>query len=212
MSLTTHQPRGLHLPKPKPPIVPVSSENVRDWWALFVNRKAYTRQSANPHPETGRHYHYQPKNKHDGRPAELDPDTVRKHLAGWLTVGLYAINSQSQRCKWIAIDADYEDAFFDLGKLKSELELDGVSAALEMSRRGGHLWILCEQPLLAQQCRVYIYNVALSARRAHQGRRRSAGRHRNIPAPGQTRAGRVRQCPPRPARNSSGEQSSLLVL
>ena len=38
MSLTTHQPRGLNLPKPKPPIVPVSSENVRDWWALFVNR------------------------------------------------------------------------------------------------------------------------------------------------------------------------------
>ena len=150
MSLTTNQPRGLNLPKPKPPIVPVSSENVRDWWALFVNRKAYTRQSANPHPETGRHYHYQPKNKDDGRPAELDPDTVRKHLAGWLTVGLYAINSQSQRCKWIAIDADYEDAFFDLGKLKTELELDGVSAALEMSRRGGHLWILCEQPLLGR--------------------------------------------------------------
>ena len=61
MSLTTHQPRGLNLPKIKPPIVPVSSENVRDWWALFVNRKAYTRQSVNPHPETGRHYHYQPK-------------------------------------------------------------------------------------------------------------------------------------------------------
>src|SRR5271157_2850823 len=46
MSLTIHQPRGLNLPKPKPPIVPVTSENVRDWWALFVNRKAYTRQSA----------------------------------------------------------------------------------------------------------------------------------------------------------------------
>ena len=92
---------------------------------------------------------------------ELDPETARKHLAGWLTVGLYAINPQSQRCKWIAIDADYEDAFFDLGTLKTELELDGVSAALEMSRRGGHLWILCEQPLLAEQCRVYIYNVAL---------------------------------------------------
>ena len=45
--------------------------------------------------------------------------------------------------------------------MKRELELDGVSAALEMSRRGGHLWIFCEQPLLAEQCRVYIYNVAL---------------------------------------------------
>ena len=124
-------------------------------------RPVSAQKSANPHPETGRHYHYQPKNKDDGQPLELDAATVRKHLAGWITVGLYAINSQSQRCKWIAIDADYDDAFFDLGKLKGELELDGVSAALEMSRRGGHLWIFCEQPLLAEQCRVYIYNVAL---------------------------------------------------
>jgi len=119
------------------------------------------RQSANAHPDTGRHYHYQPKNKDSGQPLELDPATVRKHQAGWITIGLYAINPQSQRCKWIAIDADYDHAFFDLGKLKGELELDGVSAALEMSRRGGHLWIFCEQPLLAEQCRVYIYNVAL---------------------------------------------------
>jgi len=130
---------GLNLPRPKPPIVQVTQENVRDWWALFVNRKAYTRQSANPRPETGRHYHYQPKNKDSGQPLELDPATVHKHLAGWITVGLYNINPQSQRCKWIAIDADYDDAFFDLGKLKGELELDGVFPGLEMSRRGGHL-------------------------------------------------------------------------
>ena len=110
MSVTTNQPRGLNLPRPKPPIVLVRHDNVRDWWALFVNRKAYTRQSANPHPETGRHYHYQPKNKDSGQPQELDPPTVRKHLVGWITVGLYAINPQSQRCKWIAIDADYDDA------------------------------------------------------------------------------------------------------
>jgi hypothetical protein len=152
MSVTTNQPRGMNLPRPKPPIVPVTQEDVRDWWALFVNRKAYTRQSANPHPETGRHYHYQPKNKDSGQPLELDPATVHKHVAGWITAGLYVINPQSQRCKWIAIDADYDDTFFDLGKLKGELELDGVSAALEMSRRGGHLWIFCEQPLLAEQC------------------------------------------------------------
>ena len=49
MSLTTNHPRGLNLPRPKPPIVPVSSENVRDWWALFVNRKA---TPANPPTRT----------------------------------------------------------------------------------------------------------------------------------------------------------------
>ena len=90
MSVTTNQPRGMNLPGTKPPIVPVTHDNVRDWWALLVNRKAYTRQSANPHPETSRHYHYQPKNKDSGQPLELHPPTVRKHLAGWITVGLYA--------------------------------------------------------------------------------------------------------------------------
>src|SRR5215469_2674387 len=51
------------------------TENVRDWWALFVNRKAYTRRSPNPRPETRRHYHYQPENKDSGQPMELDPPT-----------------------------------------------------------------------------------------------------------------------------------------
>ena len=30
-----------------------------------------------------------------------------------------------------------------------------------MSRRGAHLWILCEQPLPARLCRIYIYSLAL---------------------------------------------------
>jgi hypothetical protein len=51
MSVTTNQPRGMNLPRTRPPIVPVTQENVRDWWALFVDRKAYTRQSAKPHPK-----------------------------------------------------------------------------------------------------------------------------------------------------------------
>jgi len=120
----------------------------------------HARQSANTHPDTGRHYHYQPKNKDSGQPLELDLTTVHKHLAGWVTIGLYAINPQSQRCKWIAICADYDDAFFDLGKLKGELELDGVSPAGDVPPWRTPL-DLCEQPLLAEQCRVYVYNVAL---------------------------------------------------
>jgi len=38
---------------------------------------------------------------------------------------------------------------------------DGVQPALEMSRRGGHLWIFLEAPLLARDCRIYIHDVAL---------------------------------------------------
>jgi hypothetical protein len=36
-----------------------------------------------------------------------------------------------------------------------------VDAALEQSRRGGHLWIFGAEPLLASECRIYVYNLAL---------------------------------------------------
>ena len=187
MSVTANPPRGMNLPKPKPPVVPVTQENVRDWWALFVNRKAYTRQSTNPHPDTGRHCHYQAKNKDGGQPLELDPATVRKHLAGWITIGLYAINSQSQRCKWIAIDADYEHAFFDLGKLKGELELDGVSAALEMSRRGGAPLDLLRATAPGGTMPGLHLQRRPASRGTHQGSGRPAGRHRALSPAGQAR-------------------------
>jgi hypothetical protein len=41
------------------------------------------------------------------------------------------------------------------------LKQDGVDAALEQSRRGGHLWIFGAEPLLASECRIYVYNLAL---------------------------------------------------
>jgi len=81
-------------------------------------------------------------------------------LAGRLTIGIYALNPKTQRSKWVAIDADYENALEDLLKLQWELRQDGVEAALEKSRRGGHLWIFAEKPLLARDCRIYIDNLA----------------------------------------------------
>jgi hypothetical protein len=82
-------------------------------------------------------------------------------LEGEITVGLYAINPSSQRCKWVAIDADYKSAMEDLLKLQYYLTQDKVEPALEMSKRGGHLWIFMAAPLLASECRIYIYNLAL---------------------------------------------------
>ena len=131
---------------------------VRIYWRLFVNRLAYTVQSPRPHPETERHYYFRPKKKE--QPVPLSLRTVRRHLEGHLTIGLYAINPKTQRCRWVAIDADYVNALDDLLKLQYELRADGVEAALEKSRRGGHLWIFAEKPLLARDCRVYIYNLA----------------------------------------------------
>jgi hypothetical protein len=138
--------------------VKASDDIVRAYWELFVNRLAYTVQSPTPHSETGRHYYYRPK--HQEQPVPLSNDTIRGHLEGKQTIGLYAINPKTQRCRWVAIDADYENALEDLLKLQWELRQDGVEAALEKSRRGGHLWIFAAKPLLARDCRVYIYNLA----------------------------------------------------
>jgi hypothetical protein len=49
------------------------------------------------------------------------------------------------------MDADYKHALEDLLKLQYHLWQDGVELALEMSKRGGHLWILLETPLLASE-------------------------------------------------------------
>ena len=133
----------------------VMTEMAARYFRLFVNRLAYTVQSHRPDTK-GKHYYYRPRNAR-----RLSRDTVREHLNGQITIGIYALNPKTQRSKWVAIDADYENALDDLLKLEWELRRDGVEAALEKSRRGAHLWIFCDKPLLARHCRIYIYNLAL---------------------------------------------------
>ncbi len=140
--------------------VRASQQIVRAYWRLFVNRRAYTLQSIRPHPETGRHYYFRPKEKRTERPLSLGDATIRQHLEGEVTVGLYAINPANQRCKWVAIDADYKNAMEDLLKLQYHLTQDKVEPALEMSKRGGHLWIFFATPLLARDCRIYVHDLA----------------------------------------------------
>jgi hypothetical protein len=141
--------------------IKATQQLVEDYQKLFVNRRAYTMQSFKAHPETGRHYYFRPSQKGTDVPLMLTDTTIRQHLEGEITVGLYAINPSTQRCKWVAIDADYKSAMEDLLKLQYQLVRDGVQPALEMSRRGGHLWIFFATPLLAAECRVYIHDLAL---------------------------------------------------
>src|SRR5260370_21167359 len=124
-----------------------SDEIVAGYRDLFINRLDYTIQSSTPQLETGRHYYYRPKRNE--KSVSLTPATIRQHLEGTLTIGLYAINPHTQRCKWVAIDADYENALEDLLKLQWQLRQDGVEAALARSRRGARLWGFPETPLLA---------------------------------------------------------------
>jgi len=141
--------------------ITVTREVVTDYWQLFVNRRAYTVQSMRPHPETGRHYYFRPTKEGTDIPPMLTEETIRQHLEGKIRVGLYAINPSTQRCKWVAIDADYRNAMEDLLKLQYHLTQDRVEPALEMSKRGGHLWIFLATPLLAKDCRTYIHDLAL---------------------------------------------------
>lgn len=141
--------------------IKATPELVRDYVQIFVNRRAYTLQSTKPHPESGRHYYFRPKEKGTQKPLMLTENTIRQHLEGDLTLGLYAINPTTQCCKWVAIDADYKHAMEDLLKLQYHLVEDKVEPALEMSKRGGHLWIFLAEPLLAKDCRIYIHNLAL---------------------------------------------------
>ena len=131
---------------------------VEDYFRLFVNRRAYTIQSNRPHPRSGKYYYYRPIHKELG----LTLDTIRRHMEeDEITIGLHAINPVNQSCKWVAIDADYQDALADLFKLSARLKQDGVDSALEQSRRGGHLWIFMAEPLLARDCRIYVCDLAL---------------------------------------------------
>jgi hypothetical protein len=109
-----------------------------------------------PDEDSGKYFFYQAKDYKTKERLALDVETVRKHLTRELTIGLYAINPETQCSNWVAIDGDYKDAYRDLRLLRWELLQDGVQALVEMSRRGAHLWILCEQPLPAKLCRIYI--------------------------------------------------------
>jgi hypothetical protein len=134
---------------------------VAHYFRLFVNRRAYTLQSNRPHPKTGHHYYYRPTDKATGQGLSLTSDTLRRHLEGEITIGLYAINPVNQCSKWLAIDADYPDALADLIRFGFCLKQDGVDSALEQSNRGGHLWIFMAEPLPARDCRIYVCDLAL---------------------------------------------------
>src|SRR5260370_28610581 len=94
--------------------LPATREMAQEFSELFVNRRAYTIQSMRPHPESGRHYYYRPKPKDGGGPVALAVGTGRRHLAGGITVGIYAINPATQRGQWRANGAAYKTALQDL--------------------------------------------------------------------------------------------------
>jgi hypothetical protein len=138
----------------------VSRETASSFMRLFVNRRAYAIQGKRP-LRNGSVPYYPARDWKTKEPKLLDDGVVRMHLNGDVTISLYAIDPETQRSKWVAIDADFDGALESLLQLQWVLKQDGVDAALEQSRRGGHLWIFGAEPLLASECRIYVYNLAL---------------------------------------------------
>ncbi|MBX3082092.1 MAG: hypothetical protein KF716_10700 [Anaerolineae bacterium] len=71
---------------------------------------------------------------------QLYPDLIAAHLKGFITIGAYALDRESI-AKWVCLDADDQLRWHKLIDLAQKLTGQGITAYLEPSRRGGHLWL-----------------------------------------------------------------------
>jgi hypothetical protein len=76
----------------------------------------------------------------------LSADLVTRHLDGRLTLGVYCLD-EGNRGRWSVLDADDGDKWARLVSLSRELQGQGVPSYLELSRRGGHLWLFTAEPI-----------------------------------------------------------------
>src|SRR5690242_17855089 len=87
---------------------------------------------------------YYPRQKDNGayfvvdRPIHMG--VVMAHLKGIMTVGAYVL-SPSSEAKWLCFDADDPEHWKKLKGMAQVLTTEGVISYLELSRRGGHLWL-----------------------------------------------------------------------
>src|SRR6266498_1009602 len=84
-------------------------------------------------------------------------DVITSHLEGTITAGWYALKPDHS-LKWVALDADRENGLEQLQQAWQVLDTKGISALLEGSRRGGHLWVLFE-PIAAKAARRLIHGL-----------------------------------------------------
>jgi hypothetical protein len=117
----------------------LAPELVTAFAATFVNRF-----DCYPHQLRGKARYNQVKEP-------LTPDHLYQHLAGDLTLGTYALDPDND-AKWLCFDADNDEGFAALKQIARNLENQGVFSGLELSRRGGHLWIFFE-PISGQNAR-----------------------------------------------------------
>ena len=72
----------------------------------------------------------------------LTEEVITRHLRGDLEIGLYPL-LDSDRCHWLAADFDGPTALLDALAYLKAARVQGVTAALEVSRSGvgAHVWV-----------------------------------------------------------------------
>jgi hypothetical protein len=84
-------------------------------------------------------------------------DLLRRHFEGELTCGWYALSCDNT-VRWAALDADEKGAIAALQQVWEKLDSLNITAHLEDSRRGGHLWLFVE-PITAFAIRTLLKQV-----------------------------------------------------
>jgi hypothetical protein len=84
----------------------------------------------------------------------LTKNHIQRHLQGEITLGVYLLDTESQ-ARFIVIDADADDQMTEIMEMARSLEYHGLPSYLERSRRGGHLWLFFEEPILAKDARIF---------------------------------------------------------
>lgn len=84
----------------------------------------------------------------------LGVDHLFAHLRGEITLGAYLLDEHS-RARLLVLDADDDTSWRRLGRLARALADEDVTAYLEGSRRGGHLWLFLAQQTEAQYVREF---------------------------------------------------------
>lgn len=79
---------------------------------------------------------------------------LEAHLRENITLGTYLLDTES-RGRFLVLDADADPDWRRLQAVSKALENMDTESYLEHSRRGGHLWLFFEEPLLGREMREF---------------------------------------------------------
>jgi len=84
----------------------------------------------------------------------LNVDHIFAHLSGFITLGTYILDNQSQT-RFMVLDVDDEQGYPRLEILARALTEDNLPSYLEKSRRGGHLWAFLPKAISGKDVRSF---------------------------------------------------------